>query len=218
MRPLSLVTLFALSVSLAYGQLDSNTITVTANRTAAVQPDQAVFQVSVSSGINTSLDDVLAALASSGVTRANFSGVNASPLLILTGIPSPAGAPPPPPIILWNFTLAEPLSKIKDTVTMLTALQKTIMQNNSGLTLLYSIQGTQVSPQLQQMQTCSIADLLADARTEAQKLANAANLFLGPVLAMSALTTSSTGGVIVPGLVFNATPPCTLTVKFAVTR
>jgi len=78
------------------------------------------------------------------------------------------------------------------------------MQNNSGLTLSFSIGGTQVSPQLQQMQTCSVADLLSDARTKAQQLANAANLFLGTVLAMSSLTPSA--------------PPCLLTVKFAVTR
>ena len=93
---------------------------------------------------------------------------------------------------------------MKDTVAMLTALEKNITKNNSGLTLGFSVQGAQVSPQLQQMQTCSTSDLLSDARTEAQKLASAANLFVGAVLSMSAAT---------------GTPqPCTLTVKFAVTR
>ena len=61
--------------SLAFGQLDSNSVTVTASRGVSVQADQAVFGVFVDSGLNTSLDDVLAALQGSGITVANFSGV-----------------------------------------------------------------------------------------------------------------------------------------------
>ena len=61
---------------LAFGQLDSNSITVTASRNASLQPDQAVFAVSVQSGISASLDDVLAALQGSGITAANLSSVS----------------------------------------------------------------------------------------------------------------------------------------------
>src|ERR1700682_1639233 len=64
----SLFFAFVLSVSLAYGQLDSNSITITASRNTAVEPDQVVFSVGVSAGLNSSLDDVLAALAGSGIT------------------------------------------------------------------------------------------------------------------------------------------------------
>src|SRR5438105_4525261 len=165
--------LFVLSVSLAYGQLDSNSITVTASRSTAVQPDQVVFRVSVSSGLNTSLDDVLAALMGSGITRTNFSSVNTNPNFLFTGVPPPTSISSAlsGPTLSWNFTLPVPLARMKDTVTALTALQKTIMQNNSGLTLTFAVEGLQVSPQLQQMQTCAVADLLSDARTEAQKLA-----------------------------------------------
>ena len=192
---------FILSSTLAYGQLDSNTITVTSSRSASLQADEAVFFVDVSSGAITSLDDVLAALAGSGITQTDFSGVSTTPVISATLACQPKAGPPTP--IDWTFNLPVPLSKIKDTVAMLTALQKSISQNNSGLTLSFSVQGTQVSQQLQQMQTCTAADLLPDARAQAQKLASAANLFLGAVLAMSSVTTA---------------PPCTLTVKFAVTR
>lgn len=199
----SLFFVFVLSVSLAYGQLDSNSITVTANRNAAVQPDQVVFLVGVSAGLNTSLDDVLAAVAGAGITQANFSSVNPFPGVIPLN-PITGTALPLLQNITWNFTLPVSLSKMKDTVATLTGLQKTITQNNSGLMLSFNVQGTQVSPQLLQMQTCSVADLLSDARTKAQQLANAADLFLGSVLAMSSVTTP--------------VPLCSLTVKFAVTR
>ena len=195
-----LVVAFLLSAAVAYGQLESNTITVTASQSTTLQPDQLVFVVTVSSGLNTSLDDVVAALAGSGITASNFSGVTTTPLgLVIVGTGNP-----PAPTVGWMFSLPVPFAKMKDTVAMLTALQKTIAQNNSGLTLSFAIQGTQVSTQLQQMQTCSTAGLMSQARTEAQQLATAANLFLGGVLSMSTVTTS--------------TPPCTLTVKFALTR
>jgi len=195
------VVTLLLSAALAYGQLDPNTITVTATSgVTALHPDQMIFAVTVSSGLNTSLDDVLAALAGSGITAANFSNVNGNSLTIITGNPSSL----PAPAISWTFALPVPFAKMKDTIAMLTALQKSIAQNNSGLSLSFTIQGTQVSNQLQQMQTCPTSDLLSQARTQAQQLATAANLFVGAVLSMSTATST--------------TPPCTLTVKFAVTR
>jgi hypothetical protein len=53
--------------SLAFGQIDSNSITVTASNNVSLQPDQAVFGTTVQSGINTGLDDVLMALQGSGI-------------------------------------------------------------------------------------------------------------------------------------------------------
>ena len=77
----SFILLFILSATLLYGQLDSNTITVNASRITSLQPDEIVFVVSVSGDINSSLDGVVAALAGSGITAADFSGVTALPLL-----------------------------------------------------------------------------------------------------------------------------------------
>ena len=73
-RTLSLC--FVMSASLLFGQLDSNSVTVTASRSTNVQPDQVLFAVYVTSRLSTSLDDVLAALKTSGITIANFSGVS----------------------------------------------------------------------------------------------------------------------------------------------
>jgi hypothetical protein len=210
--------LLVVSASLAFAQLDSNSITVNASRSAALQPDQALFVVSVQSDLNTSLNDVLAALQGSGITSANFAGVSSNSGFTISSGPSQT--------LQWAFALPVPLAKTKDTVAALTALQQNIAQNNKSLKLSFSIQGTQVSQQLQQSQTCSIPDLLADARTQAQKLADAGGVTLGAILAMSSPASSSALAipqqiVAVGSFVSTSTftpAPCALTVKFAVTR
>ena len=215
----TLIFSFVMSASLAFGQGDSNTVTVTASQSVNLQPDQVVFGVYVTTSINASLDDVLAALKGSGITIANLSGVgNGSgiPLGILPGNPQPT------PTIQWSFVLGVPFAQMKATVTVLTSLQQSIMQANSGFTLSFSVQGTQVSASLQQSQVCSIPGLIADATTQASKLASAARLNLGSIAAMSSAGSNS-------GIAFETisgafssqlTVPqsCALTVKFAVTR
>src|SRR5579864_7275161 len=175
-----------LCIPLAFGQLDSNSVTVTATRSMAQQPDQVLFEVIVQSSINTSLDSVVAALQGSGITAANLSGVGSGPQLIPVISPAPQPLPAAfTPMIEWVFTLPVPLVKIKDTASTLSALQKSIVQQSNGLTLSFNVQGAQVSTQSQQSQVCPIPDLLADATAQAQKLAAAAGLSLGVVLAMS---------------------------------
>ncbi len=115
------------------------------------------------------------------------------------------------PTVDWYFSLPVPLAKMKDTINNLIALQKTITQNNSGLTLSFSVSGLQVSQDLLHSQTCTVTDLLSDARSQAQKLATAANLYLGTVLAMSGVTSMNAP-------LYGSVSSCSLTVKFGVTR
>jgi hypothetical protein len=221
------IFLLILSLPGAFAQLDSNSVIVTATRSMAQQPDQVLFGVTVQSGLNTSLDDVVAALQGSGITAANFSGISAAPF---TGniIPTPQQPPTVTQMLQWTFALQAPLAKIKDTIATLTALQKTIAQQNNGLTLSFNVQATQVSAQLQQSQVCPTSDLLADATAQAQKLAGAAGLSLGAVLAIASITSvPSNIGSVVPvtsalnfvsstSTVFPAV--CSMTVKFALLR
>ncbi len=191
------------------------------------QPDLEVFSVSVQSGVNTSLDDVIAALKGSGITAANFVGVSTADGLQFILSPGPV-TPPVARGMQWIFALPAPLAKIKDTVATLSALQKTIAQQNNGLILSFAVQGTQVSPQSQQSNACPIPDLLADARAQAQRLADAAGLSLGVVLAMSSATSLPAGGqvsvpALVPGISFSTVSSpfpsiCSMTVKFALLR
>ena len=193
MRICPLIFALALSLSTAFGQLDSNSIIVTASRgSSSGPPDQAVFSVSVASGVDTSLDDVIALLQGTGISAANLQALDEYP--ISTGVPGQRME-----TLNWRFSFNAPLAKNKDTIAMLTNLQATIAKNNNGVTMSFSIQGTQSSVQ---PQTCSLSDLLTDARTQAQNLADGAGVSVGNILAMS----SPTGAV------------CILTVRFALLR
>ncbi len=170
MRISRLIALLLTCAALAFSQLDSDTMTIQASRSVNLAPDQVVFSVSVS-GPNISLDQALAALSNSGITAANFVGVTGG-----TNRQSP---------LQWMFSLAAPLAKIKATVASLAALQQSIAQNNSGITLSFQVQGSQVSSDLIQSLACAAKDLVADAQTQAQNVAAAAGLYVGPIVAIS---------------------------------
>jgi uncharacterized protein YggE len=222
MRNCLLIFTFSMSASLLFGQLDSNTVTVTASQSMNVQPDQALFAVYVTTPITASLDDVLAAVKGAGITSANFSGVNSAG----SGQISVGTGNFPAPTEQWAFGLPVPFAQMKATVTALTGLQQSIMQANSGFTLSFSVQGAQVSTSLLQSQTCNIAGLIAEATGQAQKLASAAGLNLGSILALSSNTSSPVANNSVPVAIAGGfassqlTVPqsCALTVKFGVTR
>ncbi len=192
------VLVLLVSASLAFGQLDSNSVTVTASLSVNLQPDEAIFGVYVDSDLHAALSDVLAPLQGSGITVTNFSVVSTVQRYdSRTGMPLPA-------MLEWAFRFPVALSKTKDTASLLAALQQNLVQKNKGLELSFNLQGTQVSDQLQQSHSCVISDLIAAARISAQRLANAAGLGVGAVLAM--LSQAGTA------------PNCSLTVKFALGR
>lgn len=202
--------------------MDSNSITVSASNNATLQPDQVVFSVSVTTPLTTGLDDVLTALASSGITAANLSGVSTQGIYSVLGGP---GTQIPPPMLVWTFSLTAPLANTKATVASLTTLQQNIAKANNGLTLSFSIVGTQVSQQLAQSQTCSLSSLITSATTQAQALAAAAGVQLGAILALSTSTsnTLATSQVFASGpyvsTIYNSVPPpCAVTVKFNITH
>jgi hypothetical protein len=211
----TLILALVLSGSLAFGQIDSNAVTVTASRNATLQPDTVLFDVTVATGFNAGLDDVIAALAGSGITAANFTNVS-SQQFIQDFNP---GVVAPQPMLQWTFVLPVPLSKLKDTSTALSNLQQSIAKKNAGLAMSFFVQGTQVSPQLQQSQPCVVSDLLTDARAQAQKLADAAGLTLGQLLALSSATSSTTVSSSFGLASFLLSPSvCAVTVKYALIR
>jgi len=218
-----------LFIPLALGQLDSNSVTVTVSRAvAAGQPDQELFNVSVQSSLTATFDDIIGALQGSGITAANFfslgsqlCGLNGTGTGAGTCIGTGTGIPGDGSALTWSFQFAAPFAKAKDTLTMLSALQQSIAKKKSGLSLSFSLVGTQVSAQAQP--TCSLTDLVADARSRAQSLASAGSLSVGNILAMSSPTPVS--GVSLPVATLGALSApsaapvsCSLTVKFALVR
>lgn len=171
---MSKIALLLLAAAPLFAQLDSHTVAISATRSINPQPDQVVFNLLVSSAASNTLDQVVAALSGLGITDANLNGIsNLVPFQ-------------------WDFTLLAPLSKLSTTIGAIVKLEETIGQNNSGLALTFTLNGTQVS---QQLQSCSDSDLVADATAHGQKLAAAAGLTLGPIIKVSNVSVAQTDAV-----------------------
>lgn len=192
----------------AFGQLQNNTFTITATRRVNLQPDQLVFNVAVLTPPTAGIDDALAKIPGTGITEADLTEVSTYTASFLQ----------------WNFTLAVPFSQISATTSTLTKLEQQTSQRNASSLVSFYVQGTQVSQALQASQPCSRANLIADAKAQAQKLATAAGYSVGPVLAVSdgSIGAPAFGqvyaAVLVSGAYYVATPPppvtCTAVVKF----
>jgi hypothetical protein len=207
------ILLFAVASRL-FGQLESDTLTISASRSPSIQSDQAVFTVTLDSPPAQGLDDVLTALQASGITSANLSD-----LYSLTD-----------GTLEWSFTLPVSFANVQTTAASLVSLQQTIAKSKSGMTLSFSIDGVQASSVLAQSQSCPFTDLVSDARVQAKRLADAAGLTVGPILTIDA---SSANGAAAPAfysfqtlgfflqyVIYSApTPPaCAIAVKFRLLR
>lgn len=171
--PKRLLAVFIMAAPV-FGQLKSNTLAITAARSIIAQPDQVVFGITITSPLNATLDQVVAALSPLTVTSADLTGVGNSTSQVLQ----------------WTFTYAAPLTNLSATIASISAVQQRMSVRNM-LSLSFTVIGTQVSQQLQQAQTCSNADLISDATAQAQTIAAAANLTLGPILKLSNVPTES---------------------------
>jgi hypothetical protein len=192
-------------LSSAFGQLDSNSVTVTASRNTTLQADQVLFAINVDTDPGAALADVLPAVQPAGLTVANFSTVST-----ITAYVGDSGTPQPQS--QWVFRLVAPLVNIKSTFTTLSALPESVAAVNKTWSVSFSLQGTQVSQQSLQSQVCDLAGLLGDARTEAQNLATSAGRTLSGILALSTNTSTTTGAAVnLP----TVPPLCAATVKFA---
>jgi hypothetical protein len=109
-------------------------------------------------------------------------------------------------VFYWNFTQTEPFAQMAAASTQLSAAMQAISAKNSGLSLIFSVAGTQASSQLQQSHLCSQAALLADAQAQAKQVASAAGVSAGPILSMGSVGSAS--GYTTPQTT------CVLTVQF----
>jgi hypothetical protein len=186
---------------IAVAQLTPNSVTVTASRNTTPQPDVARFNISIAAPADVTRDDVLAAASGAGLTAANFTGLYSN-----YGGPNNVS-------VTWNFSMTTALANLKATLGLLTALQSNLAKDKK-FALSFSISGSEVSPQ---SQSCTLADLIADARTQAGKLASAAGLSLGGVLALSSGVTGAavSGYLGIGGVGSVSSPVCSVTVKFS---
>lgn len=164
------VCLSVLLLPCAFAQIESDTLTIRASRSVRLAPDQVIFQVIVSSSLNTSFEDVIAALSGLNVTAADLTHLSGGSLQSQ---------------ISWNLNITVPFSKMKTTASTLALLRQTFPNNGKGMMLDFLVQGSQVSSDAMHAYGCAVQDLVTDARLEAEEVASAAQLFVGPILAMS---------------------------------
>src|SRR5438093_9875510 len=110
-------------VTVAFGQLDSDTLMITSSRTLNTVVDLVQVTVNVNTGTDASLDDVLSVLKETEITAANLSGVYSSSSGVFTtsfGFQLTQSTQ-------WTFTVTESLSKLKSTLAALARVQ-----NGSG--------------------------------------------------------------------------------------
>lgn len=167
----------------AMAQLTPNSVTVTASRNPVLPSDQVVYNVSIGAGQDAGFDEVLAAASAAGITASNFRGVSYSS----NGSGGPA----------WQFELRAPLNNTQGTVGLLGAVQQSLAKDKK-FTLSFYVGGSTLSPEAQAAQKCPFADLLTDARTEAQALASAGGATVGNIQSIS-----------------TGTYACSMTVRFA---
>lgn len=162
--------LFVISAAMAAAQSNVDSVTVTAQRSIPVQPDEFVIGLVVDSGFNKGLDDVVAPLAAVGITAVNLSSVN-----------NYAGDK-----LQWAFVLDIPTAKVNGTLAALNTVRQNLMKTSPDVSFAYFLQGTQVSPELAAAQACPLSELISDARAQAQKLVSASpGLSVGPIVALS---------------------------------
>lgn len=179
---------------------------VTGTQNPNLQPDQIVFSVSVTSPIDDTLDDIVANLKGTGITAANFNNLGS-----VTTARKGGGTEF---LLQWVFSLRVPVANTKSTAALLAAAQADFTKNKPGLTLSFTTQGTSISPEQQQSQSCTYAGLVADARAQARKIAAATGLPLGAIVSLSAsvaVTNPGSGLLPAPSYV----PACILPVRFA---
>lgn len=200
--PVLLTLVLLLCASLGFGQ-----VSVTGTLNPDLHPDQIVFTVAVTSPIDDTLDDIVAALKDTGITAANFNNLGSAQV-------ARKGVSGADFVLVWSFSMPVPLASTKSTAALLSAAQADFAKTKPGLTLSFNTQGTVVSPELQQSHSCTYAGLVADARAQARKLAAATGLPLGGIVALSASAVVTNPG---SGLIPSSTslPACALPVRFA---
>jgi hypothetical protein len=219
----SLTVTFALGFS---GRPGPHTISIAASRTAAPPQDHVSIPLTLHSTLSFGLDDVTAALGKAGITGATFTGVATDSL---TNVLIPPNAQR---ILGWSFSQIVPLSKLNETLTLTAGAQQAILKLNGGLDLTYRVDGLIAARQATPV--CRQADLISDAKTQAQKVANAAGVSVGSILSLTDVVEASgvnayvfgpvasrLGAVIytgfpafVVGPPASASAPCAATVQF----
>jgi len=162
MRLLLLLT----AAATAFAQPDTGAITITASRNVTAIPDQVQYTVTLRTEAYLEVSEVVARLTGTGITAADLSYV--------TG----GGE-----FTEWTFNLVTPFSKMAETNATLARLQQSIRVFQSH-SLSFRVTSQQTSTDAT-AQACPLTALVSDARREADRIATAAGIHVGPIVGLS---------------------------------
>lgn len=154
------------AASAAFGQPDSNVLTITASRQLNVQPDQVTLSVYVVSDPDRSLDQVLAFLQGAKIAATDLSNVGT----VVNSFSSQ---------LQWIFTPTVSFSALNATASALGGLPA-----NGPIAVQAFYVNATASPQSSASQSCPYPSLINDAQVQAQKLAAAAGVTVGPIVSL----------------------------------
>jgi hypothetical protein len=159
--------LIFLLTATAFAQPDTGTITITASRNVTAVPDQLHYSVAVRTDVPSTLGDVVAKLAGTGITPADLTYVTSSGQ-----------------VMEWTFDLVTSFSKMAEMNATLTRLQKQTEQLFQSPALTFRVTSQQTSTDAA-AQACQLSALVSDARKEADRVASAAGAHVGAIVGLS---------------------------------
>lgn len=176
------VVLLALCMPV-FGQSDA--IVVTVSRNVDLSPDAIYFSLAVVTDPDITVDQVLQASQTLGLTAQNLTSVN----LQQYG-PSAGQAR-----LAYAFDLSVPYSKFKETNDKLATVRRTMAANTPAMDLqVYAIAVSPSDAARDQARQALLSPLFEDARVRADQLAKAAGMSLGSVVGVSEAWAASTSG------------------------
>jgi hypothetical protein len=175
------------TTSLAFAQLETNTVTVNALRNVSGVPDQVVLGIVLRTDASATLREVVARLEVTGVTPAD---------LVYLSVPQNSAGDSPS--LNWSFGLVVPFSRMKDTTATLAQLKGKLGLFHDEPMLVFSPIRDRWSDDAQ-IQACPLTTLVSDARRQAEGMASAAGMRLGGIVSLSDQTGLPVTQFISPG-------------------
>ena len=190
-----LVVCLALA-SIAVAQVDG--ITTTTSRTITLNPEEVTFQVAVLTALGTTLEQAVATVREAGITATNLMSISNTQEYY----PEPPDAVQRSSRLLYLFLVTHPYSKLKEISDKLDAAQRAVVAENGDVQV-----GLMVSPAAKAIDEARrqvVPQLIAEARQQAEFLAGAANMTLGPLLSVSESVYAGASSVPGPGPYYGA--------------
>lgn len=179
-------------------------IEVSVSRSVPLKAEEAGFTLTVFTKTTAGFDEVLAAVASLGITAQDFLNVDTG----YSYLDDDEG-------LNYSFSLTTPFDKMKDTMTLLDAKRRSLTAER-GMNLTYSLDGVSATKtSTDQARDRLFPELMADARRQAELMATAAGVRVGAVAGLSQESSATYLVLGRPGY-GGAMASASLTVRFAI--